>query len=80
MTFPDVLNLSGYVNNLNNATYSVVATINHMGNTFFGHYFSFVNFEDKWYCCNDQSIQECSEEDIHRKDVYIIIYKRIIAQ
>ena len=56
--------------------YEVVGTINHIGCSFFGHYYSFVKYEDQWYKCNDEIITPVMQKDIHTKDTYIILFKR----
>ena len=56
--------------------YEVVGTINHVGWTFFGHYYNFVKYGNDWYKCNDETITKVTQDKIHTKDTYIIIYKR----
>ncbi len=43
-------------------TYDLIAVIMHSGQDNAGHYVSYVKKNDQWYLCNDERIQEVSQE------------------
>jgi ubiquitin C-terminal hydrolase len=47
-----------------------------MGNFGDGHYFTFSNVADKWYCFNDESVQEIDQTSVSNKYAYILFYKK----
>jgi len=56
--------------------YKLYSIINHMGNFGDGHYFTFSNVADKWYCFNDESVQEIDQTSVSNKYAYILFYKK----
>ena len=58
-------------------TYSLFGIINHSGNIYGGHYFSFLkNTNGKWYVYNDTQVQEISEQKLLCNKNYCLIYRR----
>ncbi|ELP87742.1 hypothetical protein EIN_410950 [Entamoeba invadens IP1] len=76
LSFPEEFEWGSIVGSTTTCTYKAVATINHVGYTFFGHYYSLVRVSNQWYCCNDTSISKMNNGDIHRKDVYVVVYQK----
>ena len=57
--------------------YSLFGIINHSGNVFGGHYFSFLkNANQKWYCYNDTQVTEISCDKLLTNKNYCLIYRR----
>ncbi|GAB1227982.1 hypothetical protein ENUP19_0367G0015 [Entamoeba nuttalli] len=77
LTFPDRFESQNIVSSFPSYTYEIVSVINHIGYSFFGHYYSYVKCDDKWYCCNDETVSEVPQSDIHQKEAYVVIYKQI---
>ena len=57
--------------------YRLYSVINHIGNFGDGHYFTFSRVGEKWYCFNDENVEEVGEPSISNKYAYILFYKKI---
>ncbi len=57
-------------------TYELIGVINHNGNIFGGHYFSYVKKDDGWYCCDDTNIKKINEKDIINSSNYCLFFRR----
>jgi len=57
-------------------SYKLYSVINHMGNFGDGHYFTFSNINNKWYCFNDEHVQEIEQGTVSNKYAYILFYKK----
>jgi len=60
-------------------TYVLHGLICHVGNMTGGHYFSFVNRDNKWYFINDNQIEETCWDEIKKSFslVYVVMFARI---
>tara|TARA_B100001142_G_C14323507_1_gene651377 strand:- start:294 stop:1337 length:1044 start_codon:yes stop_codon:yes gene_type:complete len=60
-----------------NHTYELFGIINHSGNVFGGHYFSYIKgFNGKWYEFNDTMVHEISDSKLLSNKNYCFIYRR----
>ena len=60
-----------------NSNYSLFGIINHSGNVFGGHYFSFIkNFNNNWYEFNDTTVKEIHITKLLSNKNYCFIYRR----
>ncbi len=57
-------------------SYELIGIINHIGNIFGGHYFSFVKKKDGWYCCDDSNISKINEKNIINSSNYCLFFRR----
>jgi ubiquitin carboxyl-terminal hydrolase 8 len=57
--------------------YQLIGIINHIGNIFGGHYFSYVKKNDSWYCCNDTNFKKINEKEIINSSNYCLFFRRI---
>lgn len=77
ITFPlDNFNFSEYVNTKENVYYELYGVCNHDGIQSFGHYYSYVKINKKWYCFNDIIVKEMRECDVVSKGAYCLFYKK----
>lgn len=82
ITYPEKLSLSKYFCGVNMLDYHLYAVINHIGTMNAGHYYSYVKdynknyeFENRWYVCNDSSVNEISlDEAMKSQYAYILFY------
>jgi len=58
-----------------NANYELFGVINHEGNPYGGHYFSFVKRDNQWFMFNDNQIQKI-DTFIHPSN-YCLFYRKI---
>ena len=77
----DTLDLDDYLHDSSpfkqNSTYSLFGIINHSGNVFGGHYFSFIkNFNNSWYEFNDTNVKEINNTKLLSNKNYCFIYRR----
>ncbi|CAB9497825.1 terminal hydrolase 22 [Seminavis robusta] len=57
--------------------YDLFGTVNHRGNLQSGHYFSNVQVQGRWFCCNDQHVSGTDEAAVLASDgAYILFYTR----
>ena len=56
--------------------YKLYSVINHIGNFGYVHYFTFSKVANKWYCFNDESVQEIEQTAVSNKYAYILFYKK----
>lgn len=60
-----------------NSVYELFGIINHSGNVFGGHYFSYIKgFNGKWYEFNDAQVKEISLSKLLTNKNYCFIYRR----
>jgi ubiquitin carboxyl-terminal hydrolase 8 len=58
--------------------YCLKGIIYHHGNRcFFGHYTCMINYCNRWYHINDETIERVDEKDIPIKDAYVLLYKAL---
>jgi len=62
--------------NLKNEKYELFGIINHEGNIFGGHYFSYIKI-NKWFIFNDTNISELQMQDIISDKNYCLFYRKI---
>lgn len=77
----DTLDLNEYLDETSpfkeNSTYSLFGIINHSGNVFGGHYFSFIkNFNNNWYEFNDTNVKQINNTKLLSNKNYCFIYRR----
>lgn len=58
--------------------YKLVATVNHMGNQFSGHYTACSYRDGKWWMCNDSNVCEIEERHAVKaaEKAYLLMFKR----
>ena len=60
-----------------NCNYKLFGIINHSGNVFGGHYYSYIkSFDNKWYEFNDSNVKEISSSKLISNKNYCFIYRR----
>lgn len=60
------------------ALYTLVGTVNHSGTLDFGHYYSYIKSDDRWYLANDMHISQVDESHaLNNPSAYILFYERI---
>ncbi|KAL4510473.1 hypothetical protein ABPG72_004627 [Tetrahymena utriculariae] len=79
ISYPSILDISKYYANSGNEStkYSLNGVIIHQGSADIGHYVSFNKRDTKWYFCDDDSIQECSNKDALDQEAYLLFYEKI---
>ncbi len=55
--------------------YNLIGIGNHTGSMDFGHYYAFINIQNKWYEFNDSSCYEIKLNKIS-ETAYILVYER----
>ncbi len=76
----DILDMKKYTDtNVKNTKYTLFGIINHEGNIFGGHYYSYIkNENNKWYNFNDTSVKEIRNvNSIVNKHNYCLFYRKI---
>lgn len=56
--------------------YSLYAICNHDGGQSGGHYYSYINYNDKWYCYNDTNVNKISHDKLITSEAYCLFYKK----
>ena len=58
--------------------YDLVSLVNHIGLTTGGHYTAYCkdNISSKWQYCNDTKVTEVNVNEIKKKDVYMLFYRK----
>jgi ubiquitin C-terminal hydrolase len=70
------LNMDKYMEHDKNVNYNLFGIINHSGNIFGGHYYSFIkNDNNKWYNYNDTNVNEIKETNIKTNKNYVLFYR-----
>jgi ubiquitin carboxyl-terminal hydrolase 8 len=59
-----------------NKSYELFGIVNHIGNVFGGHYYSYVNRPDGWYCCDDINFKKINEKNIINSSNYCLFFRR----
>lgn len=51
----------------------------HIGEISSGHYISYQKIQQKWFCCNDDHVTECSSEEALKtaEEAYLLHYKKL---
>lgn len=87
-SYPLILNIANYSlvsNNCSNQTdynlksnskYYLKSVINHAGMLNYGHYYTDTNYNDKWYRCNDDSINILGINKVVNSNAYILLYEK----
>jgi ubiquitin C-terminal hydrolase len=59
-------------------TYDLFAVANHVGNSGFGHYFSYAKnpINEKWYKFDDASVTNLPQKEIVTPSAYVLFYRR----
>ena len=74
--FKSHLNISKYSNEpYEDCNYELFSIINHSGEIFGGHYYSFVKKKKKWFIFNDNNYKEITQ--IVKNDNYCLFYRKI---
>ena len=56
--------------------YSIFSIVIHCGkNIQAGHYVSIIKRKEKWYMCDDDEVEEMSENDVETKNAYLLFYR-----
>ena len=61
---------------LNNETYELFGIINHEGNIFGGHYFSYIK-KNNWFVFNDTNVSQIQVQNIVSDKNYCLFYRKI---
>ena len=58
--------------------YDLYAVSNHFGGLGGGHYNAFAKQpgSDQWYCFDDSSVRQISEEQVCKASAYVLFYRR----
>ena len=59
--------------------YQLIGVICHVGSLNFGHYYSIIKKNNKWYLCNDNSISEFNiekQQKMINKNAYVLLYMK----
>lgn len=58
--------------------YDLYGVVIHSGrSTRSGHYYSYVKKQNRWFCCNDESVREINNLDqVLKQKAYLLFYKR----
>lgn len=77
VNYPLILNINNYhIKNINDKYY-LKGIINHEGMLNYGHYYAIVSYNNNWYMCNDEKVEQLNYTDIiNNKNSYILIYKK----
>ncbi len=59
-----------------NKSYELIGIINHVGNIFGGHYFSYVKKNNGWYCCDDINYIKINEAEIINSSNYCLFFRQ----
>lgn len=43
-----------------------------------GHYFCYIRRNNKWFICDDESVQEISDKKIFDENAYLLFYRKVI--
>jgi ubiquitin carboxyl-terminal hydrolase 8 len=74
---PSILDLTPYLfDNDIYKSYELTGIINHTGNIFGGHYFSYVKKQNEWFCCDDTNTRKMSEKEIINSSNYCLFFRR----
>lgn len=66
--------LEGYTATKNNGVYDLFAVSNHYGNLGGGHFTACIEVEGVWYCMDDSSVTQISEDKVVSSAAYILFY------
>jgi ubiquitin carboxyl-terminal hydrolase 2/21 len=73
----DELDLTKYNNKNETIMYNLFGIINHSGNIFGGHYFSYIkNTNGKWYIYNDTEVKEINNNNLLGNKNYCLVYRK----
>ncbi len=73
---PLILDLSEFLFDKSiNKSYELFGIINHVGNIFGGHYFSYVKKNNDWYCCDDINYSKINENEIINSSNYCLFFR-----
>jgi ubiquitin C-terminal hydrolase len=76
VTYPLLLNINNYTIK-NTENYYLVSVINHIGMLNYGHYFADVLYNNDWFRCNDEIVNNLKVNSIlNNNNAYILIYKK----
>ena len=75
------LNLDKYVIDENDSiekVYDLRSIMYHYGELGYGHYYAicYNTIHNKWFCYNDDKVNEIKESEISTKDAYVLFYRR----
>jgi len=73
--FDQTIDMGPY--SIDTCIYELFAIINHDGNLFGGHYYTFVKKNTKWLYINDNEIKIISPESINKKTNYCLFYRKL---
>ena len=70
-------NLQKYMMDGREILYECYGVCNHSGGMNYGHYFSYVKVNGKWYSFNDVQVKEIQERHVITKSAYCLFYRKI---
>ena len=76
--FEDKINIHKYTveTNVDDCNYELFGIINHTGNVFGGHYYSYIKKSDEWFKFDDSNINNLNSSIVNDKN-YCLFYKKI---
>jgi len=76
ISYPLLLNINNY-SLANSENYHLVSIVNHVGMLNYGHYYADVAYENNWFRCNDENVDDIKLNKVAmNNNAYILIYKR----
>ena len=75
VSFPFILDIKNYSFS-KTSKYYLRSVVNHVGMLNYGHYYTDAHYNNKWFRCNDENINEIPLQNINNNDAYILIYEK----
>lgn len=77
ISYPQSIDVTSYTLSKNIINYKLISVINHKGMLNYGHYYSFTNYKDRWFLCNDERVMPLDINQ-HEKNnaAYILVYEK----
>ena len=73
----DELDLSKYTTSSEDSKYKLFGIINHSGNIFGGHYYTYIKRNKQWLCFNDENIRKIDKKQVISDKNYCLFYRKI---
>lgn len=71
------LDLSKYmISNISQVNYELYGICNHTGCSSGGHYYSYIVYNNKWYCFNDTNVKPININNLITPNAYCLFYKK----
>ena len=61
---------------IRDTTYKLTGIIVQEGNANFGHYYSIIQNDNKWYLCNDSNVSEVKDINSITKKGYVYLFNK----